>query len=123
MQPQIDSEKRRFTRFKVCEGVFAHLNSEGSMIGEVMNVSEGGLAFKYLNDLSLPPKHSTLNVFTLGGKFFLRDLPVKTISNTEMHREMDFSSIRMRRAGMAFGAVTESQRNALRRLILEKKAN
>lgn len=123
MQPIVEGEKRQYTRFNVRSGVFAHLNSNAPTVGEVLNVSEGGLAFKYLNGLSSSPKHSTLNVFALGGKFFLRDIPVNKVSETEIPAEMDFASLSMKRIGLAFEDMTENQQKDLRKLILEKRAN
>ncbi|MCG6881534.1 MAG: PilZ domain-containing protein, partial [Deltaproteobacteria bacterium] len=105
------------------KGIYAHLDSDIRAIGEVLNMSRGGLAFKYMAEFSSAAKHSKLNVFALGGKFFLRDVPVKTVSDTEMPIEIDFSSIRMRRMGLEFENMREDQKAALRELILEKKAN
>ena len=123
MQPQIEIDKRRFARFELSKGIYAHLDSDIRAIGEVLNVSKGGLAFKYMAEFSSAAKHSKLNVFALGGNLFLRDVPVKTVSDTEMPIEIDFSSIRMRRMGLEFEDMTEDQKAALRELILEKKAN
>jgi hypothetical protein len=123
MQPQIEIDKRRFARFELSKGIYAHLDSDIRAIGEVLNMSRGGLAFKYMAEFSSAAKHSKLNVFALGGKFFLRDVPVKTVSDTEMPIEIDLSSIRMRRMGVEFESMTEDQKTVLRELILEKRAN
>ena len=41
MQPQIVSDKRRFTRFEVREGVYAHFDSDGAEGGvKVRRVAE-----------------------------------------------------------------------------------
>lgn len=123
MQPIIEDDKRRFARFKASKGVYAHLDSDSQPIGEVLDVSKGGLAFKYMAEFGSAAKHSKLSVFALGGNLFLRDVTVKTVSDTELPIETDFSSIRMRRMGLEFESMTESQQKALREFILKKRAN
>ena len=95
MRPNIEGEKRRFPRFRVSKGIYAHIDSDEPIVGEVINVSKGGLSLKYLPEFSPSPKHSKFSLFALGGTYFLRNVSIKTVSDDELPAESDFSSIKM----------------------------
>ena len=114
MQPTIESEKKRSPRFRVSKGIYAHIDSDKPIVGEVINISKGGLSLKYLPECNPSPKHSKLNLFALGGNFFLRNVSVRTVSDSELAVESEFSSIKMRRMGVSFKNLTDIQRQSLR---------
>ncbi|MGM0426933.1 MAG: PilZ domain-containing protein [Thermodesulfobacteriota bacterium] len=126
MQPHPDNEKRRHPRFKVQSGVFALVKSGGQTLGEVVDVSEGGLALTYVADSGPAVKEGALgalHLFKSGGVSYLRDVPVRTVSDIELPNEVEFSIIPVRRMGVEFGALTEPQQEKLHGFISENAVN
>jgi len=124
MQPQIDGEKRRHPRFEVRSGVIAVVKSDAAhTLGEVVDVSEGGLALTYVAESGPAVAGRTLDLFGSGGIWYLKGVPVRTASDVEMPNEVPFSIIEMRRMGVAFGALADTQQRQLRGFILENRAN
>lgn len=121
--PEALPEKRAHPRFELGPGVFAVVKSDGETLGEVLNVSEGGLALKYVAGLGTRIPKGTLDVFATKGVSYLIDVPVRTVSDFEIPNNVDFSTIRLRRMGVAFENLTQAQRQSLRDFIKENRAN
>ena len=124
MQVQADNERRKSRRFKIGEGIFAHVTSGIQALGKVLNLSEGGLAMEYVGEESSTMGRGTLlYLFGNGGKSYLANVPVRTISDFEIPREFAFSSLTSRRMGMAFEELTQTQISRLYDLIGKSNTN
>jgi len=123
MQPQAHHEDRKHPRFKVDQQVFTVVKGDNETLGEVLDVSEGGLALKYVAGIGSPVSEGLLDMFATGGKVYLKDVPVRAASDFELPNEVDFSTIRLRRMGVAFKNLTDPQQQAIRDFIRENGAN
>ncbi|MCF8084009.1 MAG: PilZ domain-containing protein [Deltaproteobacteria bacterium] len=123
MQPHPDNEKRRHPRFQVQSTVFALVKSGAYTLGEVLDVSEGGLALTYVADSGPAVKEGALHLFGSGAISYLRDVPVRTVSDIELPNEVEFSTIPVRRMGVEFGELTETQQQKLRGFISQNALN
>ena len=124
MQTQKDGEKRRHPRFKIRSGVIAVVKSDAAhTLGQAVDVSQGGLALTYVAGLGSAVEEGTLDLFTSGGIWHLRDVPVRTASDVEMPNDVPFSIVGMRRMGVAFGELTDTQQRQLLGFIVENRAN
>lgn len=124
MQPQIDGEKRRHPRFEVHSGVIAVVKSDAAhTLGRAVDVSQGGLGLTYVAELGAEVEVGTLDLFAPGGMWYLRDVPVRTASDVEMPNDVLFSIVGMRRMGVAFGALTDTQQRQLSAFISENRVN
>lgn len=109
-------ERRKHKRFNVQAGAFAVLGSHSAKIGQVIDVSKGGLAFSYL--AGEEPSNQPFELGILFGEesFHLTQIPFKTISDQEA-KEVPFSSLALRRCGVQFGEMTKSQVDQLEHFI------
>lgn len=94
-------ERRAFKRFPVREGAFAVIN-EGGKLGQIVDISRGGLSFKYIYRVNKKEDRSILDIFTAGGGFRSRNIPFKTVSDAYVDEQIQFSSVKMRRCGIQF---------------------
>ena len=117
MQVQADTERRRALRVEVQEGIFAFVTSGAQAMGRVRNVSEGGLALEYLAKTGSSLGKTTLYLFGSGGRSYLVEAPVRMVSDIGIPREVTFSSLMLRRMGIAFGDLTQAQQSRLHDLI------
>jgi len=88
-------ERRKHNRFSVSKGAFVALRPHYGKIGQVVNISMGGLAFTYMADEERPSRSFELDIFLAGGSFYLQEVPFGTIS--DFHNDgMPLSSVKMR---------------------------
>ncbi len=124
MGTQSNMERRNSPRYRVRDGIFAHVASGMKALGRVLDVSEGGLSIEYLADEETPQDEGVLlSLFGRGGRFYLENVPLKTVSDYEIPREYDFSVVTVRRMGMAFGEMEPDQKKQLYGFILENSLN
>lgn len=122
MESQFDGERRRHTRFKAPEGVFAEIKAGARTVGQVLDVSEGGVALKYLDGARPMPASATLRLFATGGKSHLADVPVRTVSEFAIPNQTSFTGMVVRRLGVEFGELDEARQKQLREFIFASAA-
>ncbi len=103
----IVSEKRKHARLSAGERVFALVKNGVSSVGQIIDVSRGGLSFKYLSEESLPGCSRRLDVFVPGHKFLWMKIPHRTVRDLDLPLDVPFSSIRMKRRCVAFEPLGE----------------
>jgi hypothetical protein len=108
--PSQTSEQRKHKRYKVTKRAFAVLGPEAVKLCHLIDISRGGLAFRYFVDSNgMEEEMETVDI--LGGEdFYLEKVPVRTVSDNILASESPFSSIAMRRRGVQFGPLTQRQR-------------
>jgi hypothetical protein len=111
------TDKRRFRRLSPKEDAFALLKNHTSSVGQIINVSRGGLAFKYLADEIPADEGWELDVFLASQGFLWKGVPHRTILDIEMAPESPFSSVRMRRRAVAFQNLTDEHVSRLESLL------
>ena len=94
-------EERQYNRFRVPKRVFVALTSHDVKVGQVTNMSVGGLAFRYIPCEGPSSGPSELQIF-LAGNVYVYKVPFKTIWDKEAE-QLPSSSLRMRRCGVQFG--------------------
>ena len=101
-------ERRKHNRFRVKDGASVVLRAHFLELGEIIDVSRGGLAFRYVPSQQ-PSSGSPQLVILLGdGSFYLADIPFIIISDFEINQN-PFSSLKISRCGVQFGELTHSQ--------------
>ncbi len=109
-------DRRKTSRFKVKEGVFAaHYNS--NIRGQLVNISKSGLAFRYIDSGKDPEYAPELIVYLSGEKSYLFKLPVKIVSDVELTHETRISYIRLRQRCIQFNSLNDSQEHLLNTFI------
>ena len=106
----IKVEMRKFTRFKVKDLSFALLKTVFyEELGEILDISKGGLAFKYLVGENQIKEAVELDIIHAHNSFHMKKLPCKTISDFEIINGVDFSSLKMKRHSVKFGELDNNQ--------------
>ena len=101
-------ERRKHKRFKVSKDAFVAHRPDYLKIGQVKDISMGGLAFTYIADEKPPNESFELDMFLASQDFYMQKVPFRTISDFE-GQGITFSSIKIRRSGVQFGELTQSQ--------------
>ena len=112
-------ERRKHKRYMAPHGVFAVLAVEShfAKLGQIMDVSRGGLSFSYAGTEEWISESSALGILFPGQKFRLDNLPFKTVSDFEMVGETPASDVVIRRRGVRFGGLTYEQKFELEQFI------
>ena len=112
-------ERRKHKRFRVDEGAYAAVRPHYDKIGQIIDVSRGGLAFRYLVSDSQEDASSELDIFLIGDDFHLDKLPFKTVSDQKIPEGVSPGSQTMRRCAVQFGELTQIQALKLEEFILK----
>ena len=108
-------ERRKHKRFQVQENTFALLRAQVSKLGRVIDISKGGLAFRYVSIGERLKGPLELDLLSHHRDFDLNKIPVRIISNFEIVGKKPFTyrSITLRRVGVQFGELTQRQKSKL----------
>lgn len=106
-------ERRKHKRFKATQGAYAVLGPEISKLGQIKDISMGGLAFKYLADEARPNGAGELDIIIRQNSFYVKEIPIQTVSDFELARENAFSTVRLRQQGVQFSKLTSDQTSQL----------
>ncbi len=112
-----DIERRRNRRYKAREGTVALLGEPLNIMGSVIDVSEGGLAFRYISNGKRPSESFELDILYSQQLVYIDKMPFKTVSDAEMTGESASKLFPVRRCGVQFGELTEAQKSKLEYLI------
>lgn len=108
-------ERRAYQRFRTQEGTYAVFGPHSSRIGQIMDISMGGIAFHYMAGQE-PNGRDDMSIFLAESSFYLKKISFETIWDKETRR-VPFSSINMRRRGIAFADLSDDQRSQLEHFI------
>ena len=106
-------ERRKNIRFKAAQGAYAVLGPETSKLGQIKDISMGGLAFKYLADEARSNGAGELDIIIRQNCLCVKNIPVQTVSDFELARENAFSTVRLRQQGVQFVELTSDQTSQL----------
>lgn len=103
-------------RVRVGDSAFVSLSASERRFWHILDISEGGLAFRYLPHLGLAEKDSELEIVTRDTAFSLENVPFRTVSDRLMEGAPG-TYPQLRRRSVQFGGLTEQQANRLGRFI------
>ena len=102
-------ERRSHERYQVKQGVYALLKNGTSKLGQIINISTGGLAFMYINHEEQIGEPIEVDIFISGDGYFLKGIPCKKISDIHVDNFVPFSTFEMRQLGVQFGEMNQGQ--------------
>jgi hypothetical protein len=123
MDKKASIERRKYTRFNAQEGAFALVKNHISNLGQIIDVSMRGLAFKYIANGKQSKGIFAMDIFLSGHGMHSKNIPFKTVSDIEMKSEIPFSSVKMRRCCVQFGELTHTHVLQLEEFIRNHTAN
>ena len=105
-------ERRKHKRFQVDNSAFVILGASHDKSGRIIDISRGGLAFRYMTAVERP-NGSYLAIVLPETNFYLDEVPVKTISDFELPDKLPTSSMTVRRRGVQFVNPTDNQKSQI----------
>ncbi len=94
-------ERRKFRRFKTRTDILAETGPYSAVVGQIIDVSIGGLSFRYIDSGVSLKKHFKLNLW-VNNEIYLDGICVKAVSDFKTACGNKNSSITIRRAGLMF---------------------
>jgi hypothetical protein len=106
-------EQRKNSRLQVTRDALVGLGPDFVRLGQVIDVSMDGLAFRCFGSQEPSKGASELDIFLAGRAFYMRSIPFKTVWDFEMADEVWSGSVTVRRYGVRFGQLTSNQTSLL----------
>jgi hypothetical protein len=107
---EVQVERRKHGRFKVKEGAFAALGRWFSPVGQIMDISKGGLSFRYIARSDQSKGTTQLKILLSGAGFHFDILPFKPIWDLATPYALSYVSRTMRQCGGQFGELKDDQK-------------
>ena len=103
------SERRKHERYKARDGAFAVLVSDNRKLGQIKDISRGGLIFQYVDNGKPANISSEIELFSTVSGFHLKKLEGKSVEDVKVDRTVPFSSLPMRQLRIKFGEMSLTQ--------------
>jgi hypothetical protein len=103
-------ERREHKRFKVQNRVYVTLKDNYYKLGQLINISKGGIAFLYIANEEQVNGLFKADLFSETNAIYLKDMPFKTISDFSHDNEPPLIHGEIRRCGGQFDKLTQSQK-------------
>ncbi len=108
-------ERRRHKRYRVKDDALVFL---GKDTGAILDISQGGLSVSFAAFEQQQTLPSHLDLFFAHSRFYLPNLPILLVGEVQTLTSSIFSSLRVKRLSMQFGALTSEQQTLLDDFIL-----
>jgi hypothetical protein len=111
-------ERRQHRRYPLKDVAFAILRTNADEeLGQIVNISLGGLAFQYFVGNRNFQKAEKLDVFLADNGIHVDDIPFQVVDDYEMANELPFSSITKREQRVRFDSLTDLQISGIKEFI------
>lgn len=105
-------ERRKNKRYKAIEGAYAAISPNSHKLGQIIDISMGGLAFKYIdtgNGEADFDEAANESIFLSSMGYYVGDLPFTTVSDYEVTNTPSFSSMKVRKRHIQFRELSFKQ--------------
>jgi hypothetical protein len=99
-------DRRKDKRFQTEKNTYAVLRARGSKLGRVIDISKGGLAFRYVSVGQRLKGPLELDLLSHQYDYRIDKIPVKIITDLELANKKAFKSTTLKRVGVQFGKLT-----------------
>lgn len=113
-------DRRKHKRFQVKAGGVGVLTPrwpKSTIVGDILDISSGGLALRYITDEVTSNRPSELTIVCANPAFYLHRLPIKAVSDFEIAKAA-FGSMVPRRLCLQFGELSPDQTSHLKDFII-----
>ena len=112
-------ERRKHKRFKVQGDAVAVLSRSPDVAGQIVNISEGGISFRYVASRQRSDESPRLNLLASNEKVSSKSMPFKCVwdSPTTDVFSFSFGRISTRCCGLNFGDLTDDEKLELKKFI------
>jgi len=117
MSSNIESyDRRKNKRFQAEKGAFVSPKAQKRRIWQILDISRGGLAFRYIPLGEEIMESSELEILTRDTLFSLEKIPYRIISECDIPEER-ISNYQLKRHSVQFGDLTDDQISRLEQFI------
>ena len=104
-------ERRRHKRYPACDGAFAAISPNSYKLGQIINISRGGIAFQYINSERPTLNHDIeeTHIFLSSKGHYVQGIPVKQVSDYAVPNTNPYSTLNMRQCAVQFGEMSMEQ--------------
>ena len=102
-------ERRKNKRYKAKEGAYAAISPHSRKLGQIIDISIGGLSFKYIDNNDEKDDEPERSIFLSSLGYYVGDLPFKTIEDYEITNTPSFSSMKLRKRRVKFAELSFKQ--------------
>ncbi len=97
-------ERRKNIRYKVVEGAYAAISPGSHRLGQILDISMGGISFKYIDNINYQESRTQQedSIFLSSIGCYVGDLPFKTIGDYEVSDNTSFNSLKARKRHVQF---------------------
>jgi len=111
------TERRKHERFKVKNGAIAIIRLSNVLgttqkYGQIINISQGGLAFRYIDRTGRSNKPVKLDLLFIQDSIcsaYLKYLSLQTIWESDLNSETSVSELKIKQQGVQFGKMVPNQ--------------
>lgn len=114
-------EKREHPRFQVSNEALAILKPHPIKLGQIINISEGGLAFQYLGDEKINASYVELDIFVSKSGRQFNAFPFKKVRDFQISSDYE-KTTPIRQLCIQFKDLTSEQKSQLKDFISEYAA-
>jgi hypothetical protein len=114
------ADRRKHQRIPMKTGVFAVIGPQSTQRCMVLDLSMGGLSFRYYEGAEKIIKGvgddvlGKIEITAVGKDFNLDDIPFKSIYDRELDNAIPYGSLKIRKRGVVFGSLSQSQKSKLK---------
>ncbi len=103
------AERRIHPRYTVRDGSYAALSPDSTIMGQIVNISRGGLCFRYIVHREQAFESLATHIFVGDNGFYLEKMPYTIVEDEQVDYASSFSSIAMRQRRVQFSDLTPNQ--------------
>ena len=118
METRESIERRKHKRFEVRERVFVEVSVIPIKVGEMIDISMGGLSFQYLANGYISPKILEIKINYMPNGFSSEMMTVQTAWDDVYIPIFWTGNIKTRQRGVCFEQLNESQKSQIEHLIV-----
>lgn len=112
MSAERTPERRKNKRYKAIEGAYAAIGPNSQKLGQIIDISMGGVCFKYIDTFSDDQNDGLQredSIFLSSMEHYLGDLPIKTVGDYPITNEATFSHMGVRKSHVQFADLSSKQ--------------
>lgn len=111
-------ERRHDDRYSVRDGAFAMLSLQLVLFGHIIDISQGGLSFRYVASQERSQHTSSLSIVLADGTFSANRLAIMPVWDRAIPQDYALGSITVRHCGVRFNGLTAPQQHDLNNFLL-----
>ena len=113
----ISEERREHKRFKPYDAAYVFFDFYGEAIGQITDISEGGIGFLYAGYKDWSDGLDTVDITIADYIFSIKDIPVKAVWESNIPNDDSSISVGTKRCGIQFGYLIADQKSQLTNFI------